>query len=81
MWGLRDFTVLWQESIILLTLVLCAVVIVFFFPSTLPYLWMLFLVSAGLSESFEVDGRVVKLSGVFYVKNTICKEMPSKVAG
>ena len=37
----------------------------------------------GLSESFEVDGWVVKVSGqsgMFYFKNTIYKEMPSRVA-
>ena len=38
---------------------------------------------AGLSESFEVDSWVVKVSGqsgIFYFKNTIHKEMPSRVA-
>ena len=36
----------------------------------------------GLSESFDVDGWVVKVSpGIFYWKNPICKEMPSRVAG
>ena len=41
---------------------------------------------SGLSESFEVDGWVVKVSGqsrdiLFLKKNTICKEMLSSVAG
>ena len=43
--GPSDFTVLLQESIILLTLLFRAVVIVVFLPPTLPPLWMLFLVS------------------------------------
>ena len=38
----------------------------------------------GLSESFEVDGNVVKVSrqprGILF-KNAIRKEMPSRVAG
>ena len=43
--GLSDFTALSQESIILITLLLRAVVRVTFVPPTLPPLWMLFLVS------------------------------------
>ena len=40
--------------------------------------WFLYAFPA-LSESFEVDGWVVKVSpGIFYWKNTICKEMPLK---
>ena len=38
----------------------------------------------GLSESFKVDGCVVKYVAspeIFYLKNSICKEMPSTVAG
>ena len=39
-----------------------------------------------LSESFDVDSRVVKVSGQsrdlsFKIKNAIHKEMPSRVAG
>ena len=39
---------------------------------------------AGLSESFEIDGWNVKVSGQsrdILLKNVIHKEMPSKVAG
>ena len=41
-------------------------------------------VVSGLSESFEVDGWVVKVSGQsrdIIFKKAICKEMPSRVAG
>ena len=51
--------------------------------------WLLSLVIIGLgncrlSESFEVDGWVVKVSGQsrdVFLKNVICKEMASRVAG
>ena len=40
---------------------------------------------AGLSESFEVDGQVVKVSGqhrdILFKKMPFIKEMPSRVAG
>ena len=39
---------------------------------------------SGLSESFDVDGWVIKVSsrpGLFYFKNVIHKEMPSRVTG
>ena len=38
----------------------------------------------GLSEIFKVDGGVVKVCGQsrdILFKNSICKEMPSRVAG
>ena len=49
------------------------------------FVWnKLLLKTEGLSESFEVDSWIVKVSGQsrgFLFKNAIHKEMPSRVAG
>ena len=40
--------------------------------------------NAGLSESFEWTAELSKQAaspGIFYLRKTICKEMPSRVAG